>query len=65
MSASTSTRDVEATIRDVIEPLAKLTRRAGSPDERRAAEMIVEAFARAGAPAQVEAVPFRDGTRGC
>jgi len=61
VSAFTSTRDVEATIRDVIEPLAKLTRRAGSADERRAAEMIVEAFARAGAPAQVEEVPFRDG----
>jgi hypothetical protein len=61
MSASTTTRDVEATIRDVIEPLAKLTRRAGSPDERRAAEMIAQAFARAGAPAQVEEVPFRDG----
>jgi hypothetical protein len=51
MSAST-TRDVEATIRDVIEPLAKLIRRAGSADERRAAEMIVDAFARARAPAQ-------------
>jgi hypothetical protein len=61
MSASTSTRDVEATIRDVIEPLAKLTRRAGSPDERRAAEMIVDAFARAGARAKIEEVPFRDG----
>src|SRR4051812_42976204 len=61
MSASTSTRDVEATIRDVVEPLANLTRRAGSPDERRAAEMIVEAFGRAGAKAHIEEVPFRDG----
>jgi hypothetical protein len=45
----------------VIEQLAKLTRRTGSPDERRAAGMIVEAFARAGAPAEIEEVPFRDG----
>src|SRR5436190_6411427 len=61
MASSSSARDVEATIRGVVEPLAELTRRAGSPGERRAAEMLVEAFARAGAPAHIEEVPFRDG----
>ena len=55
------TSDIEATLRTVVEPLAALTRRAGSPDERRAADMIAADFARVGASARVDEVPFRDG----
>src|SRR4051794_4176893 len=51
----------ETTLRGVIEPLAELTRRAGSADERRAAELLVDAFADVGATARIEDVPFRDG----
>lgn len=53
--------ETETTLRDVIQPLAKLVRRAGSPDEERAARMISEALERAGTPASVDEVPFRDG----
>ena len=55
------TSDIEARLRAVVEPLAALTRRAGSPDERRAAEMIAAEFERVGASARIDEVPFRDG----
>jgi len=55
------TSDIEATLRAVVEPLAALTRRAGSPDECRAAEMIAAEFERVGAPVRIDEVPFRDG----
>lgn len=48
-------------LRDVVETLAPLERRAGSPDERRAAEWIAERLTRAGAPAHVEDATFLDG----
>ena len=56
-----STAELETKLRDLVEPLAKLVRRAGSPDERRAAHLIAEAFERVGTRARVEDVPFRDG----
>ena len=45
----------------MVEPLATLVRRAGSPDEERAAQMLVEAFEQVGTAARVEEVRFRDG----
>jgi hypothetical protein len=48
-------------MRAVVEPLAPLVRRAGSPDEERAARMLVEAFEQVGTAARVEEVQFRDG----
>src|SRR4051812_45824908 len=62
MSTSAHTLpEVEATLRAVVEPLSALVRRAGSADERRAAEMIADAFERAGAPARIDEEEFRDG----
>jgi hypothetical protein len=50
------------TLREVVEALAPLERRAGSADERRAAEWLAQRLAAAGArDARVEDVPFRDG----
>jgi hypothetical protein len=50
------------TLREVVEALAPLERRAGSVDERRAAEWLAQRLAAAGArDARVEDVPFRDG----
>ena len=51
----------ETTLREVIEGLAPLVRRAGSAGEQRAAHLVAEAFERAGARARVEETPFRDG----
>ncbi len=61
-TTDTSTTDrTDATLREVVETLAPLERRAGSPAERQAAEWIAQRLTRAGAPARVEDVPFRDG----
>lgn len=55
-------RDVDRDVlRDVVETLAPLERRAGSADEHRAAEWIAERLSRAGAPAHVEDATFLDG----
>ncbi|MCU4182824.1 M28 family peptidase [Acidiferrimicrobium sp. IK] len=51
-------------LREVTETLSPLKRRAGSADERRAAEWLAERLRRAGADAQVEAVGFYDGYAG-
>jgi hypothetical protein len=56
-----SPRPVGAAMREVVEALAPLVRRAGSADERRAAELLRERLVAAGAPARVEDVAFRDG----
>jgi acetylornithine deacetylase/succinyl-diaminopimelate desuccinylase-like protein len=65
MSAQDGTdprRDVDrATLREVVETLAPLERRAGSAGERAAAEWIAERLTRAGAPAHVEDATFRGG----
>ncbi|CAB4891747.1 unannotated protein [freshwater metagenome] len=50
-----------AVLREVVETLAPLVRRAGSADEHRAAEWIAERLSRAGAPAHVEDATFLDG----
>ncbi|MCW2966374.1 MAG: hypothetical protein JWM71_146, partial [Solirubrobacteraceae bacterium] len=52
---------MQSTFRAVIEPLAKLQRRAGSPGEQRAAELLAEMLGRAGAPARIDEEWFRDG----
>jgi len=51
----------EEMLRSVIEPLAALERGAGSPGEKRAAEMLLEMFERAGAPAHIDEEEFLDG----
>lgn len=53
--------DVDARMREVVEALAPLRRRAGSAGERRAAYELAERLNAAGADARVEDVPFRDG----
>jgi len=50
-----------ATMRDLVATLARLERRAGSPEERRAAELLAAELREAGASARVEDAPFRDG----
>ncbi|MDO9410577.1 M28 family peptidase [Patulibacter sp.] len=50
-----------AVLREVVETLAPLVRRAGSADEHRAADWIAERLTRAGAPAHVEDATFLDG----
>lgn len=50
-----------APLREVVETLAALERRAGSPGETRAAEWIAARLAATGAPGRVERVAFRDG----
>jgi Zn-dependent M28 family amino/carboxypeptidase len=57
----TSADSGEATLRDVIETLAPLVRRAGSDDERRAAEWIAARLTAAGCTARVEEERFHDG----
>jgi hypothetical protein len=61
MATTTAAPEVEATLRRVVEPLAPLVRRAGSPDEERAAHLLVDAFASAGTAARIDEVTFRDG----
>ncbi len=51
----------EATLREVIEALAPLERRAGSPGEEQAAGWLAQRLARAGCEAQVEEEQFFDG----
>jgi Zn-dependent M28 family amino/carboxypeptidase len=51
----------EATLREVIETLAPLERRAGSDDERQAAEWIARRLSAAGCEAEVQAEEFYDG----
>ncbi len=50
-----------ALLREVIEELAPLERRAGSEGEREAADLLCARLERLGLPARVEQVPFRDG----
>ncbi len=56
-----SPRDDEATLREVIDALAPLERRAGSDGERQAAEWIAQRLRVAGCEAAVEAEEFREG----
>jgi hypothetical protein len=56
-----TTADLDRTLRSVIEPLSGLVRRAGSEDERRAAELIAEMLERAGGRTQIDEEWFRDG----
>jgi hypothetical protein len=51
----------EPTLREVVEALAPLERRAGSPAEEEAAHWIAARLERAGCSAQVEEEAFRDG----
>jgi hypothetical protein len=51
----------QATLREVVETLAPLERRAGSQAERQAAEWIAERIERAGAPSRVEEERFYPG----
>jgi hypothetical protein len=51
----------QATLKEVVETLAPLERRAGSDAERQAAEWIAARIERAGTPARVEEVQFYDG----
>ena len=51
----------QATLKEVVETLAPLERRAGSEAERLAAEWIAERIERAGTPARVEEEQFYDG----
>jgi hypothetical protein len=54
-------RDDEATLREVIEALAPLERRAGSAGERTAADWITQRLRAAGCDATVEEEQFREG----
>ena len=51
----------EATLREVVETLAPLERRAGSDGERRAAEWIAQRLRAAGCAAEVQEETFREG----
>jgi hypothetical protein len=55
----TAARTSEKTLREVIEALAPIERKAGSEGERQAAEWIAERLTAAGAPARVETAAFR------
>jgi hypothetical protein len=57
----TAERAEEDTLREVIETLAPIERRAGSDGERHAAEWIAARLLRAGCEARVEDVDFLDG----
>lgn len=57
----TASAKVEAVLQAVVERLAPLERRAGSPAEREAAEWIAGRLTEAGAPARVEDTSFHDG----
>jgi hypothetical protein len=52
---------MSALLREVVEELAALERRAGSAGEREAADRLCARFAQLGLDARVEEVPFRDG----
>jgi hypothetical protein len=51
----------EPTLREVVETLAPLERRDGSPDETRAAEWLADRLRRAGADATVDDAPYHPG----
>jgi hypothetical protein len=53
--------DHEATLREVVETLAPLERRAGSEGERQAAQWIAQRLRAAGCEAEVQEEAFRDG----
>ncbi len=53
--------DEEATLREVVETLAPLERRAGSPAEREAAEWIAARLQQAGCEVQVDEEQYLDG----
>ena len=53
--------DTIQTVRQVVEALAPLTRRAGSEQEREAAQWIADRFESAGAPASIDEELFYDG----
>ena len=53
--------DVQATLRDVVETLAPLDRRAGSHGERQAADWLVERLRAAGSEARIEEADFLPG----
>jgi hypothetical protein len=53
--------DEHATLKEVVEALAPLKRRAGTPPEQQAADWIARRLERAGTPAAVEEVEFLDG----
>jgi hypothetical protein len=55
----TAARTSEKTLREVIEALAPIERKAGSEGERQAAEWIAERLTAARAPARVETAAFR------
>lgn len=57
-------RTPEATLREVVEHVAPIERRAGSEGEREAAEWIAQRLTKAGAPAKVEEERFLDGYAG-
>jgi hypothetical protein len=57
----TAVASSEATLREVIEALAPLERRAGSDGERRAAEWIARRLTDAGCPAELQEEEFHDG----
>jgi hypothetical protein len=57
----TAVASSEATLREVIEALAPLERRAGSDGERRAAEWIAGRLTDAGCPAELQEEEFHDG----
>jgi Zn-dependent M28 family amino/carboxypeptidase len=54
----------EATLREVVEALAPLERRAGADGERRAAEWLAERLCAAGCDAEIEEAEFLDGYAG-
>lgn len=54
----------EGTLREVVEALAPLERRAGSAEETQAAEWLAARLQTTGAQARVEQVPFRNGYAG-
>jgi len=60
-TATPSDHTEQALLRDVVEALAPLERRPGSPGERQAATWIAERLERAGCSARVEEAQFRDG----
>jgi hypothetical protein len=53
--------DAQATLREVVETLAPLERRAGSPGEQQAAEWIAARLQQAGCQAAVDEEQFHDG----
>ncbi len=61
LTTSDPTLADHSTLHEVVETLAPLEKRAGSPDEHRAADWIAARLTRAGAPARVDEEQFLDG----